>query len=92
MIKKLSTIDKMEQIKDALNEAIRTAGGLSSFVASIHAPSIHAVKAWRRANSVPADYCPKIERLTGVLCERLRPSVDWGYLRFTEPHIAKPEV
>ena len=77
----------MEQIKEALDEAIRKAGGISSFAVSINAPSINAVKAWKRSNSVPADYCPTIERVTGVACERLRPSVDWAYLRAAE-HLA----
>lgn len=32
---------------------------------------------------VPVERCPSIERLTGgvVLCEQLRPDVEWGYLR-----------
>lgn len=32
---------------------------------------------------VPADRCPSIERFTNreVLCEDLRPDVDWAYLR-----------
>ena len=77
----------MEQIKEALDEAIHKAGGLSPFVQAIHAPSTHAVKSWKRLSSIPADYCPAIERATGVACERLRHSVDWAYLRSTS---AKP--
>ena len=75
----------MEQIKESLDEAIHKAGGLSQFVRAIRAPSTHAVKSWKRLNSIPADYCPTIERATGVACERLRPSVDWGVLRGTTP-------
>ena len=75
----------MEQIKESLDEAIHKAGGLSQFVRAIRAPSTHAVKSWKRLNSIPADYCPAIERATGVACERLRPSVDWGVLRGTTP-------
>lgn len=75
----------MEQIKDALNEAIQKAGGLALFAETVHAPSVNAVKSWKRIGSVPADYCPTIERVTGVACERLRPSADWGYLRGTTP-------
>ncbi len=74
----------MEQIKAALNEAIQTAGGLALFAEAVSAPSANAVKAWKRLGSVPADYCPRIERVTGVVCERLRPSVDWAYLRSTK--------
>ena len=75
----------MEQIKEALDEAIHKSGGLSQFVRAIRAPSTHAVKSWKRLNSIPADYCPAIEHATGVACERLRPSVDWGVLRGTTP-------
>lgn len=34
---------------------------------------------------VPAEHCPAIERATGgqVLCEDLRPDIDWTYLRTT---------
>ena len=78
----------MEPIKEALEEAILKAGGMDFFVASINAPSVNAVKAWKRTNSIPADYCPEIERVTGVVCERLRPSVDWKVLRATSHLIA----
>lgn len=32
---------------------------------------------------VPAEYCPQIERFSAgnVLCEQLRPDMDWAYLR-----------
>ena len=79
----------MEQVKEALDEAIQKAGGLASFTQVVHAPSDHAVKSWKRVGSVPADYCPAIERATGVPCERLRPSVDWAYLRGTSAAAAK---
>lgn len=65
---------------DALKEAIRLAGGLASFVSKVKAPSDGAVKAWIR-NGVPAGYCPTIERVTGVKCERLNPAVEWTVLR-----------
>ncbi|MBY0455241.1 MAG: helix-turn-helix domain-containing protein [Burkholderiaceae bacterium] len=71
----------MNEIVSALNEAICKAGGLAAFSAGIGAPSSGAVKQWRISGSIPADYCPAIERITGVVCERLRPKVDWGYLR-----------
>jgi len=29
----------------------------------------------------PAEYCPAIERVTGVPCETLRPDIDWAVLR-----------
>lgn len=81
MIDKLSTMFTMEETKQALEEAIGRAGGISAFAAKIGAPSIGAVKGWKRTGSIPADYCPAIECFTGVVCERLRPRVGWGYLR-----------
>ncbi len=66
----------------ALDEAIALCGGAKAFVERIHVAS-SSPGMWRRRRSVPADHCPSIERETGgkVRCERLRPSVDWGYLR-----------
>lgn len=76
----------MQEVVNALQEAIRAAGGIPSFAKAVHAPSVHAVKSWIRIGSVPADYCPTIERITGVPVERLRPSCkDWAYLRGTHP-------
>lgn len=69
----------MEQ-KRALNEAITLAGGLAPFAEAVRAPSVHAVKAWR-LNQVPEIYCPRIERVYGIKCERLRPDVEWSVLR-----------
>lgn len=36
----------------------------------------------------PAEYCPSIERATGVRCEELRPDVDWSVLRNSDCHHA----
>ena len=32
-------------------------------------------------NGTPADYCPVIEKVTGVRCEDLRPGTDWAQVR-----------
>ncbi len=73
--------------KTALNEAIKKGGGMAAFAASIGAPSIYAVKQWR-ISGVPTAYCPTIERVTGVSCERLCPKVEWSVLRNTQPEAA----
>ena len=70
----------MNTPKEAIEEAIAKAGGLEQFAQLVGAPSEHAVKAWK-LNRVPSDYCPTIERITGVKCERLRPDVEWPVLR-----------
>lgn len=64
----------------ALDEAIRVAGGVSALANKIGVPSSLPAM-WRKRESVPAEYCPAIERETGVRCERLRPSVAWDVLR-----------
>lgn len=64
----------------ALEEAMRLAGGAGALAARIGATA-SAPSMWRKRGSVPAEYCPAIERETGVRCERLRRSVDWDYLR-----------
>lgn len=83
MIDYLAALEKlatMHCMKDALNQAITAAGGLTAFTQVIEAPSVHAVKGWRMTR-VPAEYCPRIERLTGVKCEELRPDIEWAVLR-----------
>ena len=38
---------------------------------------------WVIRKKTPAEYCPAIEKATGVLCEKLRPDIDWEFLRGT---------
>lgn len=64
----------------ALNEAIVAVDGIANFTRLVGAPSVSAVKAWR-ATQIPERYCPTIERISGVRCERLRSDVEWGVLR-----------
>lgn len=70
----------MQGMKEQLKSAIKATGGYKSFAQAVGAPSTHAVKGWFLTR-VPADYCPRIERVTGVRCEELRPDVEWGVLR-----------
>lgn len=65
---------------DWLNVAIDNAGGITAFTQAVNAPSNNAVKAWK-LTQIPAAYCPDIEALTGVRCEKLRPDVNWSVLR-----------
>lgn len=64
----------------ALDEAIKTAGGVGALAERIGATA-SAPSMWRKRGRVPAEHCPAIERETGVRCERLRPDVDWSVLR-----------
>ena len=62
-----------------LDEAARRAGGRAR-LAELLGVTPAAVGNWK-AREIPAEYCPLIERDTGVVCERLRPDVAWGVLR-----------
>lgn len=37
----------------------------------------NVVSNWKARGQVPAEQCPAIEAATGVLCEELRPDLDW---------------
>lgn len=38
---------------------------------------------------IPAEQCPRIEELTGIKCEDLRPDVRWDVLRGNCAHVEK---
>ena len=42
---------------------------------------------------IPVAWCPQIEQITGrrVLCEQLRPDIQWGVLRAPMPEPTAPE-
>lgn len=67
--------------------AVKVLGGPSSTARILGLPGgrHQTVQSWIR-NRIPAEHCPAIERATRVagqpvLCEELRPDVDWGVLR-----------
>ena len=63
-----------------LLRAVKKAGGYGELARLIGvAPSLPSM--WRHRKNVPAEYCPAIERETGVRCEALRPDVPWCVLR-----------
>jgi DNA-binding transcriptional regulator YdaS (Cro superfamily) len=65
----------------ALDEAIEKVGGVGVLAQRIGARAQSVVSMWRARGSVPAEYCPAIERETGIPCERLNPKVDWATVR-----------
>lgn len=69
-----------EESMVALDEAVAVAGGVGALAGRIGVTA-SVVSMWKKRLSVPAEYCPAIERETGVRCERLRPGVAWGVLR-----------
>jgi DNA-binding transcriptional regulator YdaS (Cro superfamily) len=74
-----------------LHEAIKRAGGQTALANALKPKYKFMrqgnIQKWLRSPNPekmpPADYCPDIERLTGVRCEDMRPDVDWTYLRQT---------
>ena len=66
--------------RQALELAIERANGVTALARAIPVGSHNVINQWK-ANRVPADYCPRIEELTGVPCEQLRPDVAWSVLR-----------
>lgn len=68
----------------ALRRAIAEFPTLAEFSGAIGA-RYQNVQAWFK-NRVPAEYCPLIERAVHgrVLCEELRPDIEWSYLRNTK--------
>lgn len=66
--------------KQALEDAISAAGGITQLARALNLGSHSVVGQWR-INGVPAKHAPDIEALTGVMCERLCPEVNWKVLR-----------
>jgi len=73
--------------KSPIHRAIEKAGGVTKFskLMTVYNPlgvSRMTVYLWCKTdNAVPAEYCPLIEDMTGVMCEELRPDVMWSVLR-----------
>ncbi len=78
-------------MRDALEQAIEACDGATNLAAAIGA-SVQRLSNWR-SRGVPAEFCPRIERVTRglgrpVLCEALRPDIEWSVLR--QPDSAGP--
>jgi DNA-binding transcriptional regulator YdaS (Cro superfamily) len=74
-------VDTISPEMKALDEAIAVATGVGQLAGRIGLPYGSTVSNWKQRGRVPAEYCPAIERETGVRCERLRPDVAWDVLR-----------
>lgn len=68
---------------EALKRAIAAAGSQKALALAIDLKP-QVVNNWLRRGNVPAEYCPAIERATGVRCEELRGDVAWEFLRATD--------
>jgi len=64
-----------------LEEAARVFGSEAALARQLNV-SRGALNQWKEeGREVPAKHAPVIEKLTGVRCELLCPSVDWSVLR-----------
>lgn len=68
---------------NAIQKAIDLVGSQEKLAKALGLEHYQNVQHWLRTNSVPAKYCPEIERLTNraILCEELNPDIDWAYVR-----------
>lgn len=64
----------------ALDDAVARVGGVKNLADRVGVAQ-PTVSMWKARRRVPAEYCPAIERETGVQCELLRPDVPWDVLR-----------
>lgn len=75
---------------ESLKAAVEKAGGQTALAQQI-GRGIKQAHVWKWLNSKnpdqmpPAEYCPAIEKATGVACEALRPDVEWSVLRGSRP-------
>ena len=76
---------------DAINRAIVKAGSAAKLARAIGISTSYMSQLRGGRRPLPAEYCPKIERITSgdVRCEDLRPDIDWAYLRATDCPIQK---
>lgn len=68
-----------------IREACKQVGGQAVLAREIGAAPAFVYQWATGRRSVPAEFCPKIERAThgAIRCEDLRPDVDWAVLRCT---------
>ncbi len=75
----------MQNTLSPLDRAIKALCGPIGLAKAIGLRNYQSVQGWKQ-KKVPAGHCPAIERATRavgqpVLCEELRPDVDWVVLR-----------
>lgn len=69
-----------------LHDYLSHRGQINKLAADLGVPA-SLVSQWKLCvRQVPAERCPEIEKATNgaVICEELRPDVDWAYLRGTK--------
>lgn len=67
----------------SIEKAIAKLGGQAAAARALELSGYQVVQQWVAQGRVPAEHCPRIERLTGVRCEELNDRVDWSLIRGT---------
>lgn len=67
----------------ALSVAVNVVGSQRELARRLGVTASAVNQCLTRGKPIPAAWCPKIEAMTGrkVLCEELRPDIQWGVLR-----------
>jgi len=78
---------KLTPEQAAIAQAVTVAGGKTALMRKLnergHVINSHnTIGQWLK-NGTPEKYCPDIEDLTGVRCERLSPATNWAVVRNT---------
>jgi len=75
-----------------IERACEVVGGQTSLAKAIGVPVQFVNQIVKGGRRMPAEHCPKIERLTNgeVTCEQLRADVEWSVLR-SRPGPPKPQ-
>lgn len=68
--------DQPTEPLDIANEAIAALDGPVEAARKLGIPKYQAVQSWR-SNGIPVRYCRRINELTGISLQRLRPN-DWA--------------
>jgi DNA-binding transcriptional regulator YdaS (Cro superfamily) len=70
-------------MNQAIDRAIQHFGSMAQMARSLNLSSYTVIQQWRQSGRVPAEHCPKIERLLSgkIKCEELNDRVDWAFIR-----------
>lgn len=77
---------------NGIDKTIAYFGGLAPAARALGVGRYQVIQAWRAAQRVPAEHCPRIEELTNgeIRCEELNNRVNWSVVRNSTPAKATP--
>lgn len=84
----MTTPTPIQRAALALNEG-REHGSIARLAELVGVTPDAARQAVHGRMQLPADWCERIERATGVTCEELRPDLSWARNEEGRPHYAR---